>query len=123
MGRGTWTRKKIFRDAGAHASRSRRGGPVRGGARRRGQVQAADAAQDASLRDGGNVPGAAAGERRKPEGKALNNEKGPENRGLQSGTCLQTPYPGCAQATSFSSEQPFSWGRLSSLRSSSIDSP
>jgi hypothetical protein len=55
--------------------------------------------------------------------KRAQNEKGPDESGpvgLEPDYC---PSAGRAQATSFSSEQLSSSGRLSWLRSSSIDSP
>src|SRR5450759_2936129 len=90
--------ERALREAGADAAGCRRARSVRGGAgrgRRSGGLAPPHAAQDAALRNGRDVPGSVAEENRrgrrwrKPEGKALNNEKGPGNRGLGVITCLQ----------------------------------
>src|ERR1035437_8178048 len=96
--RRVWARDRALRDAGANAAGCRRTRWVRGGAwrgRRGGGVAPPHATQDAAVRNGRDVPGAVAEEnrkgrwRRESEGKALNNEKGPGNRGLEVITCLQ----------------------------------
>ena len=75
--------------------------------------------EDVAVRNGRDVPGAAAEEKRGDQKM----KKAPENRGLEVITWFSALHQGDAQTTSFSSEQPFSSGRLSWLRSSSNDSP
>src|ERR1019366_4920639 len=96
--RRVWARDGTLRDAGSDAAGRRRGGRVRGGAGRRrrgGGFAPPHAAQDTALRNGRALPGSVAEEKRRgrrwrePEEEALNNEKGPGNRGLGVITCLQ----------------------------------
>ena len=82
-------RPRTLRDARADAARAPArpiSSPPRS-ATARGGTAPPHAAEDAAVRDGRDVPGSAAeengrGEDREAEGKVLNNEKGPGNRGL-----------------------------------------
>src|SRR5665811_792587 len=104
-------------------------GAACGRGRRSGGLAPPHAAQDAALRNGRDVPGSVAEENRrgrrwrKPEGKALNNEKGPGNRGLGVITCLQPFFRATPRLLLFLRSSLFLRGGFLGCGLHTIDSP